>query len=389
MSARLELPTARPTHQFAIFAHCFTCGKNARAATIISRELTNYGIGVLRFDFTGIGMSEGAFEETNFTSNISDIESAASFLRENYRSPQLLIGHSLGGTAVLHASERIDSVKAICTIGAPFEAEHVLHHFEDSREEIEEKKISEVNIGGRPFKIGVDFIKDVESKKTEDFLPRLKKALLIMHSPQDSIVSIDNAAHIYSSAHHPKSFFSLNGADHLLTDKNDATYASEMIGTWVSRYLDLMKSHPKNESDGVRVILGKEGFTSEVVLGKHHFLADEPEDVGGSDLGPSPYQLLNASLGTCTAMTIRMYSDRKQWLIDKIVVDVTHEKVENPETSSTEKRNRKIDVFRRNIRFEGNLDTEQRTKLLSIANKCPVHRTLSEGSAVIETEVVN
>ncbi|HKK38420.1 MAG TPA: alpha/beta fold hydrolase, partial [Cryomorphaceae bacterium] len=276
LSAKLELPITKPAQHFAVFAHCFTCGKNARAATYISRELTQYGFGVLRFDFTGLGMSEGEFGETDFTSNISDLESAADFLALNYQTPKLLIGHSLGGTAVLHAAKRIESIEAVCTIGAPSEAEHVLGHFADSREEIERNKVSEVNIGGRPFKIGVQFIHDVESQKTATLLPKLRKALMIMHSPQDEIVSIDNAAELYVAARHPKSFITLDGANHLLTDKDDAAYAAKMISAWVSRYLPA-EMEKKEPSEDVTVEIGSDGFTTEISAGDHVFLADEPE----------------------------------------------------------------------------------------------------------------
>ena len=386
LSARLELPITRPAQQFAIFAHCFTCGKNARAATLISRELTRYGFGVLRFDFTGLGLSEGEFGDTDFTSNISDLEAAADFLAKGYKAPTLLVGHSLGGTAALHAAKRIDTIHSVCTIGAPFEAKHVLHQFEDSREEIETKKISEVKIGGRPFNIGVQFINDVESQKTVDFLPKLKKPLLIMHSPQDEIVNIDNAAEIYTAAHHPKSFITLDGANHLLTDKDDAAYAAKMIGAWVTRYLTI-EEEQKEPTENVTVQLGDNGFTTEISAGKHVFLADEPESVGGNDLGPTPYQFLNASLGTCTAMTLKMYADRKGWPLEKVKVELNHNKTHIKDSSNPEDKGSKVDVFKRKMTLEGDLNHEQLEKLRSIADKCPVHRTLTETEVRVETEI--
>ncbi|MGB6037104.1 MAG: bifunctional alpha/beta hydrolase/OsmC family protein [Cryomorphaceae bacterium] len=387
LSAKLELPITKPPQHFAVFAHCFTCGKNARAATYISRELTQYGFGVLRFDFTGLGMSEGEFGETDFTSNISDLESAAEFLKENYTAPKLLIGHSLGGTAVIHAAERIDTIEAVCTIGAPSEAEHVLKHFEDSREEIEQKKVSEVNIGGRPFNIGIGFIQDVESQKTAILLAKMRKALLIMHSPQDKIVSIDNAAEIYVAAHHPKSFITLDGANHLLTEKKDASYAAKMIGAWVSRYLPIEMEN-KEPSEDVVVQLGSDGFTTEISAGDHVFLADEPEVVGGNNMGPTPYQLLNASLGTCTAMTLKMYAERKSWPLEKVTVSLRNSKLHVEDSSHPEGKKSKVEVFKRRILIEGDLDQEQRERLLEIANKCPVHRTLTESDMKVETELI-
>lgn len=387
LSAKLELPITRPPQHFAVFAHCFTCGKNARAATYISRELTQYGFGVLRFDFTGLGTSEGEFGETDFTSNISDLEAAANFLSENYSTPKLMVGHSLGGTAVLHAAAKIDSIEAVCTIGAPSEAEHVLHHFEESREKIEKEKISEVNIGGRPFNIGVQFIHDVESQKTAAILPKLRKALLIMHSPQDQIVSIDNAAEIYIAARHPKSFITLDGANHLLTEKNDASYAAKMIGAWISRYLPT-PVESKEPSEDVTVQLGSDGFTTEISAGDHVFLADEPEDVGGNNMGPTPYQLLNASLGSCTAMTLKMYAERKSWPLEKVTVSLRNSKMHVEDSSHPEAKKSKVEVFSRRILLEGDLDQEQRYRLLEIANKCPVHRTLIENDVKVETELI-
>jgi putative redox protein len=388
LSAKLELPITKPPQYFAVFAHCFTCGKNAKAATYISRELTQYGFGVLRFDFTGLGMSEGEFGETDFTSNISDLVAAADFLAENYSSPKLIIGHSLGGTAVLHAATKIDSIEAVCTIGAPSEAEHVLQHFEDSREEIEKKKVSEVNIGGRPFNIGVQFIHDVESQKTAALLPKLRKALLILHSPQDHIVSIDNAGEIYMAARHPKSFITLDGANHLLTENKDASYAAKMIGAWVSRYLPLEKES-KEPSEDVVVQLGSDGFTTEISAGDHVFLADEPEEVGGNNMGPSPYQLLNASLGSCTAMTLKMYAERKSWPLEKVTVSLRNSKLHVEDSSHPEGKKSKVEVFKRRILLEGDLDEAQRERLLEIANKCPVHRTLTESDVKVETELIS
>jgi len=388
LSAKLELPITRPPGHYAIFAHCFTCGKNALAATYISRQLTQYGFGVLRFDFTGLGNSEGEFSDTSFTTNISDLESAAEYLSDNYSAPTLLIGHSLGGTAVLHAAERLDSVEAVCTVGAPFEAEHILRLFGESRDDIERNKVSEVKIGGRPFNIGFEFIKDVEKQKTADILPKLKKALLIMHSPQDEIVEINNAADIYASARHPKSFITLDRANHLLTTKKDAAYAAKMIGAWVSRYLP-EEANAQNLSEDVTVQLGSDGYTTEISAGRHVFLADEPEDVGGNDMGPTPYELLNASLGSCTAMTLKMYAERKKWPLEKVTVTLKHSKMHVEDSSHPEGKKSKVDVFHRMINMEGDLDKEQKERLMEIADKCPVHRTLTDTDVEIETVMMD
>lgn len=387
LSARLELPAGRPPIYFAIFAHCFTCSKNVKAATVISRELTQYGFAVLRFDFTGLGMSEGKFEETNFTSNLSDLESAAKYLEENHDSPKLLIGHSLGGTAVLHAAERIKSIEAIATIGAPFEAQHVLHLIEESREEIEEKGLAKVHIGGRPFTIGSQFIQDIEKHNTDGFLPKLKKPILILHSPQDEIVNIDNAAKIYTSAFHPKSFVTLDGANHLLTNPDDAAYVAKVVSSWVSRYLPPEKEVKPDSPEDVVVQLGSDGFTTEIHAGNHPILADEPKDVGGNDMGPTPYQLLNASLGSCTAMTLKMYADRKKWDLQKVTVHLSHSKKHVEDSSDPEGKHSKVEVFKRILEIEGDLDGEQLKKLLNIAEKCPVHRTLTESDVQIKTEL--
>ncbi len=386
LSARLELPPGAMPVEFAVFAHCFTCGKNSRASTDISRQLTQAGFGVLRFDFTGLGQSEGDFEDTDFTSNVSDLKAAADFLKAKYSAPSLLVGHSLGGTAVLHVAHEIESVRAVATIGSPMEASHILSILAEDREEIEKQGKAKVNIGGRPFWVGADFIKDLERHSTAKLLPELKKALLIMHSPQDLIVSIDNAAKIFIAAFHPKSFISLDGADHLLTDKKDSTYVANVLAAWAGRYIDLDK--PKIETvEDVAVQLGMDRFTTEVVAGRHSFLSDEPESVGGNDLGPSPYQLLSAALGTCTAMTLRMYADRKKWPMERVTVHLSYKRHHATDSAHPEKKKSRIDVFSRILEIEGDLDDDQRARLVEIANRCPVHRTLTDVDIRVDTEL--
>jgi len=385
LSARLELPIGGTPDKFAIFAHCFTCGKNAKAATNISRELTQNGFGVLRFDFTGLGQSEGEFEDTGFVTNIEDIVYAAKFLEEFYASPTLLVGHSLGGTAVLHASAKIESVKAVCTIGAPAEAKHILHIVGHSREEIEKNGEARVSIADRPFTIGQKFFSDLEEQSTATVLDTLRKAILIMHSPQDEVVEIENAAVLYKAAHHPKSFISLNGANHLLTNQEDAVYVSSVLGAWVKRYIPEAESETFTTENHTAVQLGSDGFTTEIIAGEHRLLADEPKAVGGNNLGPSPYQLLNAALGACTAMTIKMYADRKKWDLKKVTVHLDHTSHYNDDSNNPEDPISKIDKFNRYLEIEGDLDEKKRLKLLDIANKCPVHRTLMESDVKIET----
>ncbi len=391
LSAVLELPVGAPPAHYAVFAHCFTCGKGIRAATVISRQLTQSGFGVLRFDFTGLGQSEGAFEDTDFTGNVDDLVAASAFLEANYAAPSLLVGHSLGGTAVLHAATKISSIEAICTIGAPAEAVHVLQHIEGKEEEILEKGKASVNIGGRPFYVGAGFIKDLKQHSTASLLPKLRKALLIMHSPQDQIVSIDNAASIYQAAWHPKSFISLDGADHLLQNTDDAVYVAEVIGTWIRRYTKGQQPDPKHESPEsaaeVVVQLGSDGYTTEIAAGRHRLLADEPLEIGGNDMGPTPYQLLSASLGVCTAMTLKMYAARKNWPLQEVTVRLTHSHSYEEDAANPESKKSKIDAFSRLIEVKGELDEKMKEKLLEIADKCPVHRTLTDSTIKITTEI--
>jgi putative redox protein len=379
LSARLALPATERPHNYAIFAHCFTCNKNLKAVQNISLALTGLGFGVLSFDFTGLGKSKGEFEDTNFSSNVDDLLAAAEFLKNNYRAPTLLIGHSLGGAAVIFASAKIDSVKAIATIGAPAYPEHAMHLLDEDLETIRSKGEARVNIGGRPFTIKKQFIDDLMAHGEEEVLKKSRKALLILHSPQDSVVSIDNAALLYQAAHHPKSFISLDGADHLMSKKEDSVYAGQIIAGWSERYLE--KSEPESvESEHQTVVrLDKDSgkFTTRIKAGKHYLVADEPEDIGGDDLGPSPYQLLSAALGACTAMTIRMYADQKGWPLEEVIVHLNHFRKYADDCQDSEQEKSKIDHIDRHLEFTGELDEKQRKRLLEIANKCPVHKTLS------------
>lgn len=341
------------------------------------------GYAVLRFDFTGLGQSEGDFVDTNFTTNISDLEAAAEWLATEHESPALLVGHSLGGAAVLCAAGRIKSVKAVATIGAPFAAAHVSAHFIEELDDIKAQGSATVDIGGRPFRIAQQFLDDLENQRIEDHLQDLDAAILIMHSPQDRTVNIDEAAKLYAAARHPKSFISLDGADHLLSNGGDAHYAGQVIAGWSSRYIPAPAAAPLKSQKQVAVRLGKEGFTTEVMVGKHHLTADEPVEIGGNDYGPSPYELVSAGLGACTAMTIQMYARRKKWPVEEVQVHLNHRKDYAEDMAASDKKATKIDRFERVILLKGDLTDTQKNRLLEIADRCPVHRTLHENVEVV------
>jgi len=386
LSAKLEQPVNQHPHSYAIFAHCFTCNKNLNAVRNISRALNQAGIAVLRFDFTGLGESEGDFADSNFTSNVEDLEAAANYLAENHAAPSLLIGHSLGGAAVIHVADRIASAKAIVTIGAPHDPAHVKHLFKEHSDTIATAGEAEVSIGGRPFKVKKQFLEDIAEHSQEEKIKNLKRALLILHSPQDLTVPIENAAKIYLEARHPKSFVTLDGADHLLSNKGDSQYAGQLIASWAQRYLDLPEKEDLRSESDVLVRLGNEGFTSEVMVRHHSLTADEPASIGGNDFGPTPYELLSASLGACTAMTLQMYARRKKWDLQEVRVHLNHRKDYANDMAEVEQASSKIDHFDRIIELDGELDDTQRAKLLEIADKCPVHRTL-HNDVVISTSL--
>lgn len=388
LAARLDLPDG-PVLATALFAHCFTCSKDIPAARRISARLAAMGIAVLRFDFTGLGHSGGEFANTTFTSNVEDLIAAAQYLAGRDMAPALLIGHSLGGAAVLRARAGIPSVKAVVTLGAPSDPGHVSHHFEAALPEIETQGSAEVSLGGRPFRIGKAFVEDISETALSPAIADLKAALLILHAPRDETVSVDNASTIFLAAKHPKSFVTLDDADHLITRASDAEYAADVIAAWVSRYVKLRPpAPPPGAPEGVVRVTEADpsGFLQDIQSGpRHHSVADEPASYGGTDRGMSPYGFVASGLGACTSMTIRMYARRKQWPLTGITVDVCHDKVHAQDADLAN--DGKVDLFRRKIRLEGALDPEQRAKLLEIADKCPVHRTL-EGSARITTELI-
>lgn len=384
LDARLDLPEG-PHLATAVFAHCFTCGKDIPAARRIAARLTTMGIAVLRFDFTGLGHSEGEFANTSFTSNVEDLVQAVAYLENRGMSPTLMIGHSLGGAAVLKSTARLDQIKAVATVGAPFDPEHVTHNFADALPEIIAQGEAEVNLGGRPFRIGKGFVEDVTEEALQPAIARLNAALLVLHAPRDSIVSIDNASEIFLAAKHPKSFVTLDDADHLVTKAEHAEYAADIIATWAKKYLQLKPPAPPiGAPEGVvrSSEADPKGFLQDITHGtRHHILADEPRAYGGTNQGLSPYGLLSAGLAACTSMTIRMYARRKEWPLDHVHVDVSHNKVHAQDAGTVS--GDKIDEWKRRISLTGRLDEAQRQRLLEIADKCPVHRTLERTSKVL------
>ncbi|MHA7773653.1 bifunctional alpha/beta hydrolase/OsmC family protein [Roseibium sp. M-1] len=392
LAARLDLPAGR-IRAFALFAHCFTCSKDIPAARHIAGALAKEGIAVLRFDFTGLGGSGGDFSSTDFSSNVEDLKKAADFLRQKFEAPQLLIGHSLGGAAILSVAADIPEARAVVTIGAPSDAHHVIHNFKAAEETIRQKGAGEVDLAGRTFTIRREFLEDLEAQSVRDRVARLGKALLVMHAPLDETVGIDNATSIFVAAKHPKSFVSLDSADHLLSKGEDAAYAARVIAAWAERYLEMDAAADADEvKDGVEVVeTGQGKYQVMVQSGAHRMLGDEPEDVGGLDSGPSPYGYLSAALGACTVMTLRMYADRKGLAVDRIGAKVLHGKVHAADcedcTDGQRERDGKIDRFERLITLEGDLDADTRVRMLEIADKCPVHRTLEAGAAVVTRDV--
>jgi len=378
LAALVDRP-AGPPRAFALFAHCFTCGKDILAAKRIAERLAGAGIAVLRFDFTGLGSSEGDFANTHFSSNVDDLVAAADHLRATRGVPGILIGHSLGGAAVLAAAERIPDARAVVTIAAPFDPGHVTGLFKEHVANIREQGEVEVALAGRPFRIRREFLDDVAERRLHDHVANLRKALLVFHSPTDDIVGIDNASRIFLAAKHPKSFVSLAGADHLLSQKRDAIYVADVIAAWAERYLDKPAEAVKAEGEPGVVLVRETGvgkFQQEIVSGAHRFLADEPVAVGGLDSGPSPYNLLLAALGACTAMTVRLYADHKKLPLERVSVRLTHNKIHAQDCEDCETKEGMLDRIDRNITLEGSLDVDQRKRLIEIANKCPVHRTL-------------
>jgi uncharacterized OsmC-like protein/alpha-beta hydrolase superfamily lysophospholipase len=379
LSALLDRPAGNP-RAYALFAHCFTCGKDIHAAKRIAAGLTALGMAVLRFDFTGLGSSEGEFANTTFSSNVADLVAAARHMGEQGHAPALLIGHSLGGAAILAAAGSIPQARAVVTIAAPADPAHVAHLFSDQIGAIRDAGELEVSLGGRPFRIKREFLDDIESHKQTERIAHLRKALLIFHSPTDETVGIDNATAIFVAAKHPKSFVSLAGADHLLSRKEDAAYVANVIAAWAERYLDMTMpmENLTAEPDAVTVTeTGQGKFQQTIRAGRHTLTADEPVAQGGNDSGPNPYDLLLAGLGACTSMTLRLYADHKGLPLDRVSVALKHSRIHAADCETCETKEGKVDRIDRVLTLTGNLDAEQRKRLLEIADKCPVHRTLT------------
>lgn len=387
LAARLELP-AGPPRAWALLAHCFTCGKDLRPLVAIGRALAAEGVGVLRFDFTGLGESEGDFAATSFASNLDDLVAAADYLRREHAAPQVLVGHSLGGTAVLAAAHRIPEVRAVATIAAPAEPSHLLTHLGDAAEQVAARGEAEVELAGRRFTVGRALLDDLAAHRVAAHVAELGRPLMVFHSPVDTVVGVEHARRIFDAARHPKSFVSLDRADHLLlADPADAPMVGHVLSAWAARWLDPAPAvEPEGVEGAVTVEGGAAGLAHRVLARHHRLVADEPVAVGGTDEGPTPYEYLLAGLGACTAMTLRLYADRKGWPLDGVRVHLTHARVHAEDCADCEGAPKKLDRIERTLEVSGQLDGEQRQRLLEIAERCPVHRTLT-GTIEVHTEL--
>ena len=381
LHAYLDLPANQKPNYYAIFAHCFTCSSTLGAVKNVSRALTTHGFGVVRFDFTGLGKSEGDFAESHFSANVSDLIRVHEYIAQHYKAPSLLVGHSLGGAAVLVAASKLDTVKAIATIGAPAAVDHVTHLFSHTIEEVKEKGEVEVDIGGRPFIINQEFVEDFGKTDLPKITKNLRKPLLIFHAPFDKIVGIENAEKLYKNAHHPKSFVTLDDADHLLSNNEDSIYVGNVIGAWVQRYFPKQENTMLDTKDEQLVgylNLREDNFTTTIQMKNHSIIADEPASIGGDDFGPSPYELLNSGLAACTAMTLKLYAERKKWDLQEVYVYISHTKKHSDDLGVETDSPGYIDHISKKLKFVGDLDEKQRKRLKEIASRCPVHRTLSK-----------
>lgn len=387
LCAYLELPANQKPHSYAIFAHCFTCNSTLAPVRNISRTLTNYGFGVVRFDFMGLGYSEGEFAESHFSGNVEDLVSVSDHLGEHFKAPTLLVGHSLGGAAAIVAASRLENIKAVATIGAPASVSHAKRLF-SAQVDLESEAPVEVKIEGRPFKIDAEFVKDFDKTDLLAIVKSLRKPLLIMHAPHDNSVGIENARELYHAAFHPKNFISLDGADHLLTNSKDSQYAGNMIGTWAKRYFGEAENEmldTKGEQLVAHINVKEDKFTTLMQTRKHSLIADEPESFGGNDLGPAPYDFLSAALASCSVLTVKLYAERKGWDLQEVYAYITYSKKHSDDLMIDVEKPGNIDHLSKKLKLIGNLTEEQRIRLTEIAAKCPVHKTLT-GNVVIETE---
>lgn len=389
LAATLDMPERGESRAYAVFAPCFTCHRNYKFIRQITRVLAGQGVAVLRLDFSGLGESGGDFAATNFTTSVEDLVAAARFLAERYAAPALLIGHSLGGAVAMSAAAQLDEVRAVATINAPFEPRHIYERFRDRREEIDKEGGVAVAIGGQEVTITAQLLDDLRDTRMEEVVARLDAALLVMHGPLDRTVGIDNASRIFQAAHHPKSFMSLDDADHLLSREQDARYAGELIAAWAGRYLGPARRAGQErvaQPGDVVVRTGAAGYTTEIDADGHPLVADEPASAGGTDLGPSPYGLLSAALGACTGMTLHMYAKRQAWPLKEVVVRLRHEKIHADDCKDCPETQRKMDRIEVALELAGDLTNEQRQGLLEIAERCPVHKTLHE-KVLVETRL--
>lgn len=390
LNAFLELPVNQKPNYYAIFAHCFTCSASLTAVRNVSRALAKDGFGVVRFDFTGLGRSEGEFADSHFSANVEDLIDVHEYIKNNFGTPSLLVGHSLGGAAVLVAASMLDDIKAVATIGAPATVNHVKHLFSHATDAIPEKGNVEVNIGGRSFNINKEFVENFDKTDLPKIVKELRKPLLIMHAPFDKIVGIENAQQLYTQAHHPKSFVTLDDADHLLSNPKDSLYAGKVIGTWVERYFPA-KENTMLDTEGEKLVghlnLVEDNFTTYLQTKNHSLVADEPESVGGDNFGPSPYDLLNASVAACTVMTLKMYAQRKGWDLQEVFVYITNSKKHSDDLGIDTENPGYLDHMSKKLKFVGNLDAKQKQRLKEIASRCPVHRTLEKG-VVFDTMLI-
>lgn len=390
LNASLELPANQKPNYYAIFAHCFTCSSSLNAVRHVSRSLTQDGFAVVRFDFTGLGRSEGEFADSHFSANVNDLLDVHNYMTEHYKTPSLLVGHSLGGAAVLVVASKLKAVKAVATIGAPATVDHVKRLFSHQIEEIKEKGNVEVSIGGRPFIINKDFVEEFDKTDLPTIVKNLRKPLLIMHSPLDKIVGVDNAKQLYTNAHHPKSFVSLDDADHLLSKENDSQYVGEVIGTWARRYFPQVENKML-DTEGEQLVghlnIVEDNFTTSIQTKNHTFIADEPASIGGDDFGPSPYEYLNAALAACTAMTLKMYAERKKWDLREVFVYLSHSRNHSQDLLGKDDKPKYMDHINKKLKFVGNLDDAQKERLKEIASRCPVHKTIAN-EVIFETQII-